>query len=67
MSEIEILLRELFGPPTRGHRYRPTPEQLEQNRREIVIQNERDERAYRNAHPDNARSDSTSSADREKL
>jgi len=63
MSEIEILIRELLGPPARTHCERATPEELEQNRREIAIQRERDERAYRNAYPDSSAAGSTDTPD----
>jgi hypothetical protein len=62
-SEIEILIRELLGPPMRGHRERATPEQIEQNRREIAIQNEINERAWRKAYPDSLATDSTNNTD----
>jgi len=62
-SEIEILIRELFGPPMRRHSERATPEQIERNRREIAIQKEINERAWRNAHSDNSATDSTDDTD----
>ena len=65
-SEIEILIRELFSPPMRAHRYRPTPEQVERNRREIARQREINERVYRNADLDTSATDSTDNIDQAK-
>jgi hypothetical protein len=38
-----------FSPGFAAHRYRLTPEEIERNRREGRIQQERDERAWRQA------------------
>ena len=62
-SEIEILIRELLGPPMSRHRERATPEQIERNRREIAIQRERDEQARKLAYPDSSATDSTDNTD----
>lgn len=62
-SEIEILIRELLGPPMRAHRYRPTPEQLERNRREIAIQKEINERAWSKARSDSIATESRDDTD----
>ena len=53
-SEIEMFIRELFGPPMRRHSERATPEQIERNRREIAIQREINERAWRKAKSDSS-------------
>ena len=58
-SEIQKLISELLYGPERRHRERATPEQIEQNKREIAIQRERNERAYRNANQDSLPTDST--------
>ena len=63
-SLIEILIREFFDPPMRAHRYRPTPEQLERNRREIAIQKEINERAWSKARSDSSATESTDDTDR---
>jgi hypothetical protein len=58
-AELQNLIRELLYGPVRGHRYRPTPEQIEQNKREKAIQREINERVYRKATPDTLPTDST--------
>ena len=49
MGEIQKVIRELLYGPERAHRERATPEQIERNKKEIAIQREIDEHAYRNA------------------
>lgn len=43
--ELKIIINELFGYNRKAKRYRATPEQIQQNRKEIAVQRERDERA----------------------
>lgn len=62
-SEIQKLIRELLYGPERAHRERTDPEEAERNRREIAIQRERDERAYRKAYPNGFPADSTDTTD----
>ena len=52
MGEIQKVIRELLYGPERAHRDRATPEEIERNKREIAIQREINERAYRNADAD---------------
>lgn len=47
--EIRIIIDGDDKP--RGHRTRATPEEMEQIRRDIAIQRERDERARQKAYP----------------
>ena len=49
-SEIRIIINDGAGSNRGAKRYRATPEQIERNRREIAIQNERDQRAWEKAH-----------------
>ena len=51
-SQIKVLIRELLYGPVRRHSERATPEHIERNKREIAIQNEINERAWRNARAD---------------
>ena len=46
--EIKIIINDQSS--WRAKRYRATPEQIERNRREIAIQNERDQRAREKAY-----------------
>lgn len=64
-SILEALISELLYGPTRTHRERATPEQIERNKREIAIQNEINERAYRRVRPDTSL-DSADNADQPK-
>lgn len=43
--EIKIIINDRFT----SHKYRATPEQIQQNRKEIAAQRERDERAQAEA------------------
>ena len=45
--EIKIIINDRF----KSHRYRATPEEIQQNRKEIAIQRERDQRAREKAYP----------------
>lgn len=45
MIEIKIIIENSLWQGARAKRYRATPEQIERNKREILIQRERDERA----------------------
>lgn len=45
--EIRIIINDTGNRG--GHKYRATPEEIEQNRKEIAIQNERDKRAREKA------------------
>jgi hypothetical protein len=47
--EIRIIINDRFTGNRRSHKYRATPEEIEQNRKEIAIQNERDKRAREKA------------------
>jgi len=45
-----IIINDLFTSNRKAKRYRATPEQIEQNRKEIAIQRERDQRAREEAY-----------------
>jgi hypothetical protein len=47
--EIKIIINDRFPYERESKRYRSTPEQIQQNRREIAVQRERDERAREEA------------------
>ena len=47
--EIRIIINDRCDGNRGGHKYRATPEELEQNRKEIAIQNERNKRAREKA------------------
>jgi len=48
--EIRIIINDRFTGNRGSHKYRATPEEIEQNRKEIAIQNERDKRAREEAY-----------------
>ena len=43
--EIKIIINDRFLYDWKSKKYRSTPEQIQQNRNEIAVQRERDERA----------------------
>ena len=43
--EIRIIIKDRFTSNRGSHKYRATPEQIQQNRNEIAAQRERDQRA----------------------
>ena len=47
--EIIIIINDRLTSNRGSHKYRSTPEQIEQNRKEIAAQRERDERAREKA------------------
>ena len=48
--EIRIIINGQSTDNRSSHRYRSTPEEIEQLRKELAIQNERDERAREEAY-----------------
>ena len=47
--EIKIIIQDSLWKGACAKKYRATPEQIERNRREMLIQRERDERARKQA------------------
>ena len=62
-SQIKVLIRELLYGPMRRHSEQATPEHIERNRREIAIQNEINERAWRSAKANSPAASSTDDTD----
>jgi hypothetical protein len=63
MTELEILIRELLGPPWRTHRERATPEHIERNKRAKAIQREINERVYSKARAESSLTDCADNTD----
>ena len=62
-SQIHNLIRELLYGPERAHRERANPEEIERNKREIAVQREINERAYRKANPNRLPTDYADTTD----